>query len=245
MAGQERAIRAYLSRVEQGLYLLGPFRRKRVLRELEGDLRDGLPDPGTGVDVEAWLATRTPPEDLAAELGRAERQAMRIHIFGGLIFCACMAIATSTCMVIRRPLRLSVIFGLAQGLTVGVALVTFRRSWSHLSTARRLALAIATGFAAGLVWGWFILSFWVWVPAFYGAVVGYLSESTAPPIRPLRWILDNLGTSAIALAFAGVDDGWRIITWSQFPTVVRFHAFLQVGLYLGFRLRRAFVLRML
>lgn len=241
----DEAIQAYLAKVEQGLGLLGPLRRRRVLRELEGDLRDALPEAWTPEGREAWLATLTAPEELAGELGRAERQAMRIHILGGLVFCLSMAGVVCICALRHRSAHAAVAFGMTLGFTVGVALLALRSRWMHLRAPARMAWAVAVGALAGVPWGWCLAGGIHPFCMAYGGLVGYFSERAVPPVRPMRWVLDNLVTTLGAILIAGTENHWVDVDWMMFPWVALFHAALQGGLYLGFRVRKTLILRML
>lgn len=176
------ALSAYLAQVGRGLRGVAPGRRKLFLKELESHLLDEA--EARGLEDEAGMAVllreKEEPDVLARMLAERETQQVGHQWGAALAGGALLGSATGTLLFFQGfPIYLSVTFGVAHGLAVGVGLFWLRPRWKGLSLDGRLAgaallgalLAVPLGFTRYFQGQGFILS-----RLYYGAYTGYLVE---------------------------------------------------------------------
>ncbi len=238
----------YLAEVECGLSALPRRRRRELIRELEANLLDEAESAGL-VSEEAMatvLMGKEAPADIARELMAAEADNSRHRrhtklVAGGAIGLATGGYLSVLGLLLNRPWRISILIGLAMGLAVGVGIFWTRARWQRLNPVSRYLLAMLLGTLLATPMGFVLGKSFLWTWLSYGTFAGYLLERFQSNRKPLDWILDNLGFTALLFALTTVWHKSWFLEWSDWQFVLRamlFNFVIQTGVWGGLHLHR-------
>ncbi len=239
---------AYLAEVERGLSALPRRRRRELIRELEANLLDEAESAGL-VSEEAMatvLAAKEPPSDIARELLAAEADNSRHRRHTKLVAGGAVGLATGGYLLIlglllNRPWRFSLSFGLAMGLAVGVGIFWSRSRWQRFNPLSRYLLAMGLGTLLAIPLGFILGKSFLWTWLSYGTFAGYLLERFQSHRRAWAWFQDNLIFTAILFALSTIWFKSWFLEWSDWQFVLRsmlFNFVIQTGVWGGLHLHR-------
>jgi len=239
---------AYLSEVERGLASLPRRRRRELIRELEASLLDEAESAGL-VSEEAMAAVldgKESPAEIARELVAAEADTSRHRrqtklLAGGAVGLATGGYLLILGMLLNRPWRFSLSFGLAMGLAVGVGIFWSRSRWQRFNPLTRYLLAMGLGTLLAIPLGFVLGKFFLWTWLSYGTFAGYLVERFQSKRRVLAWVEDNILFTAILFALSTIWFKSWFLEWSDWQFVLRamlFNFVIQVGVWGGLHLHR-------